>query len=88
MPHIDVAEAADGARWGRVVGERPESAECWIYAHCGRVAVLAPAVRVTRWTDPTRLYVLADGSLYRDSSPPRLPVCAWVVEEEEQPAAR
>ena len=72
--------------WGRIVGERPEVAECWIHVHCGRISAFVAAVRVTRWTDPPRLYVLADGSLYRDGSPPRLPVRAWVVEDERPEA--
>ena len=84
---MDRAEEASGVTWGRVSGERPDTAECWIRVHTRRWTGLVPVVRVNRWTDPQRLYVLADGSLYCDPTPPRLPVCAWVVED-ERPEAR
>lgn len=72
-------EQSDGECWGRIIWERRGTAECWVLARWGPYHAVVPAVRVTRWTDPDRLYVLADNTLWRADYPPEIAVTAEVV---------
>lgn len=71
---------ADGQVRGRVVGEIPTAADCVIVVRAAGCLAFVPARRVTRWSDPTRVYVCADGSLWRDTRAPDRAVAAVVLE--------
>lgn len=76
-------EGPRGRLRGRVVGEVPRSAECIIVARVRGYIVYLPARRLNRWTDPTRIYVCEDGSLWRAAHAPTVGVVAELVREFE-----
>jgi hypothetical protein len=73
-------EGPRGTVRGRVVGPlAPPGTDCLIHVTVCGVPTLLAARRVNRWTDPTHIYVCADGSLWRSDHPPTVPVTAELV---------